>query len=624
MFHYLPPSANFHDVSQLMTHSLLGKGRDDFGAEMDTKRPLLLDSVMEGKSRISGSRLLTIPAEILANIVDFLVDDRPTLAALALVNSECRQLARSCQFVDICFDYSLQAFGLLRALLQESATRVHAVSHPTIGACIRRITVKSRPEFVVSAHRELYESVYGETRESCTNKRRNELRIWAFQQYLNYRSTLLMVISAAMPNLETIVWYDHICVDAHFFKVIAHSPIRHLKLSGISIAKPYLLEPPLTPTVMQLRSLYIEIDLISHPLLKNKFLSPFFEGLLRRCASTLESLVWYPKSYLQEGETISLGDEPIFFPHLRHLKLEFLQLTPHALSSFLSAPLRQLALPLFDETMENLLVKWESIRDLQTLVAPSLYNPKAVDALVSFLQKNTGLQKLCIQSTFFTTLDSQIIPLLSAGQFSNLVSLSLSWAPSMLRPRRSQTQIVTVAEESIAAIGTIVSLEQLCLTAGGLAGALCQWLVDHEMLRANLKGLTKLKKLAICRDTYQTDDTFHVERYYLERVLHDVDWSDARARPELDAAADVEDDDTDDDDIEYIENKKIWERAHRNRMLGHAEQYAATMPSLEWVFCGFWPMAIKERGDGTGKAAIPLREQKDMGNTSLKCIFAMG
>lgn len=93
------------DISWLMMGTLGAPGNDEFGAERDTKRPLLLDSVMEGKPCISGSRLLGIPAEILAIIVDFIADDKPTLAALALVNSDCRQLARSCQFVDICFDY---------------------------------------------------------------------------------------------------------------------------------------------------------------------------------------------------------------------------------------------------------------------------------------------------------------------------------------------------------------------------------------------------------------------------------------------------------------------------------------------------------------------------------------
>jgi len=119
---------------------------------------------MGGKPCVSGSRLLNIPAEILANIVDFIADDQPTLAALALVNSDCRQLARSCQFVDICFDYSPRAFDLLLALLRETVPSVSTASQPTIGACIRKVTVKSDRQWVASTHWELYQSNWGDTR----------------------------------------------------------------------------------------------------------------------------------------------------------------------------------------------------------------------------------------------------------------------------------------------------------------------------------------------------------------------------------------------------------------------------------------------------------------------------
>ncbi|KAJ5176517.1 uncharacterized protein N7482_002394 [Penicillium canariense] len=614
------------DLTSLMMGTLGLPGKDEFGAERDTKRPLLLDSVMEGQPRISGSRLLTIPAEILANIVDFIADDQPTLAALALVNSDCRQVARSCQFVDICFDYSPQSFGLLRALLEEAATRVSAVSQPTIGACIRRITVKSHRHWVASVHRELYESFFGDTRDSYTRERVNELREEATEKYLTYRSTLLMAISAAMPHLETIAWHDQISVDAHFLKVIAHSSIKHLKLSRVPIEEPYLMEPPLTPAAMQLHSLYIDTHLTwrdeddvenEHTALSiPREISPFFKSLLLRCAPTLESLFLDTMEVTSRRETISLGDEPISFPRLRQLKLGWLKLAPPALSSFLSAPLRQLTLPsLYDcDTDKNVLVNCEPLHDLQILVIPPLINLKTADALVSFLEKHINLPKLCIEQSLPTVLDSQIIPLLSAGNFSNLLSLSLSWSGPGFE-QNTRPHIATVAEESIAAIGTIVSLEQLCLTAGEDIGWRCQWLVDHEMLRANLKGLTKLKKLAICRDTYRTHLTTDVEGYYSDLVLPDAEWFDPHARPELDEVADVEN-----DDIPHQE----WERAHRNGMLWQAEKYAATIPSLEWVFCGQWPMAIKERGNGTFRTAIPLTKERDDCYTALSRMFAMG
>lgn len=181
----------------------------------------------------------------------------------------------------------------------------------------------------------------------------------------------------------------------------------------------------------------------------------------------------------------------------------------------------------------------------------------------------------------------------------------------------TEPHIATIADESIAAIGTITSLEQLCLTAGVEIGWRCQWLVDHEILRENLKGLTRLKKLAICRDTYRVLNTPDVEGYYSEGNLLDGPWyDDSQARPELDEVAD-------DDDVDMSYNA-IWERAHRNRMLRQAEKYAAAIPSLEWIYCGQWPMAIQERGNETSRAAVPLSKARDTCYTALSRMFAMG
>ncbi|OQD75219.1 hypothetical protein PENDEC_c008G06079 [Penicillium decumbens] len=302
---------------------------------------------MGGKPCVSGSRLLNIPAEILANIVDFIADDQPTLAALALVNSDCRQLARSCQFVDICFDYSPRAFDLLLALLRETVPSVSTASQPTIGACIRRVTVKSDRQWVASTHWELYQSIWGDTHESYNREQKKELHERATKTYNSYRSGLLGAISGAMPHLETIAWCDQVSVGADFLKVISRLPIKHLKLSRVPIDVPYLMEPPLTPAVMQLRSLHLDTRLawrvsgdVEDENVASLSLSPFFKSLFLRCAPTLESLVWPSWDFMQGSEPISLGDEPISFPRLRHLKLPMLKLAPSTLSSFLSAPLR--------------------------------------------------------------------------------------------------------------------------------------------------------------------------------------------------------------------------------------------------------------------------------------------
>lgn len=56
--------------------------------------PLLIDRVMQGQSFNSEAPLLQLLIEIMSQILHiFDEDDKKTLASLALVNSDCRQLA---------------------------------------------------------------------------------------------------------------------------------------------------------------------------------------------------------------------------------------------------------------------------------------------------------------------------------------------------------------------------------------------------------------------------------------------------------------------------------------------------------------------------------------------------
>jgi hypothetical protein len=177
----------------------------------------------------------------LAEIVDWIADDRQTLASLALVNSDCRQLARSCQFAAICFDYSPSAHAIVRALAEESSWRRDgAVLQPTIGACVRRITVSSDRRWVSARHPELSDSFFGNKVESHTDAQRLALEEEASKEYYNaYYGPLLAAISGAMPHLQTIAWHDRMEVDAGFFKAIFRSPAQHIKLARVPMDIPY-------------------------------------------------------------------------------------------------------------------------------------------------------------------------------------------------------------------------------------------------------------------------------------------------------------------------------------------------------------------------------------------------
>ena len=186
-----------HDVSSLMLGMLGGGGRDEFGRGYDPRRSLLLDTVMAGQPRASYSRLLQMPAEILADVVDLLADDRLALAALALVNSHCRQLARCCQFAEISFDYSLHAQQLFLEIANEA---LGGCQQLRIGTCVRRVTFASSPSRVANYHRELYESIWGGTADSTSMEQREQLRKNANEHYMKLREFSVLAISSRCPT----------------------------------------------------------------------------------------------------------------------------------------------------------------------------------------------------------------------------------------------------------------------------------------------------------------------------------------------------------------------------------------------------------------------------------------
>lgn len=106
---------------------------------------------MEGMPPTAGNcYLFQIPSEILTQIVGYLADSMPDLASLALVNSDCRQLARSCQFRVVTFDggpwFDSGILALLLCDAYERRQNCEQLGHtrkPSIGACIRRVIINN-------------------------------------------------------------------------------------------------------------------------------------------------------------------------------------------------------------------------------------------------------------------------------------------------------------------------------------------------------------------------------------------------------------------------------------------------------------------------------------------------
>lgn len=192
-------------VSILIIGTFSGAGRDQFGREPDKRRSLLLDTVMEGRARASRSRLLQMPAEILADILDLLSDEKSTLSCLALVNSDCRQLARCGQFAEVHFDYSRQAqqFFVIRAcmwIFDQATTTYHCRLRSQSYLCVS-CTIRC------TTSQDLYESIWGEAAQSFTQDLRETFRKESGEFFTQLRKASVLAISA-MPNLETLIWKD--------------------------------------------------------------------------------------------------------------------------------------------------------------------------------------------------------------------------------------------------------------------------------------------------------------------------------------------------------------------------------------------------------------------------------
>ncbi|KAL2192249.1 hypothetical protein P885DRAFT_48138 [Corynascus similis CBS 632.67] len=649
-----------HDVSELMLSSFSGNENDEFGKEKDARLPLLLPKVMEGRPIKSTSLLLCrLPPEILGDIMDLITDDKAALSALALVNSDCRQLARSCQFADVCFDYSRNSTLLLLQLMKEGITRLghddpgNTSRPPYIGPCIRRVVVKPRPEWVAQAHGDLHDAVFGVATSDLSPEHRDELSKKATDHYFaTYRTPVQVAMELAMPHLEALLWYDPLCLDGAFFRTVTNLPIRHLRLAGVHIGEAYRLEPPATPLAVPLESLSLRVRLCnnelshrSHPATdtdadadadtwKNRSLSPFLETLLRRCSTTLRRLTLSYEAFTGD-RSLSFGHEDLFFPRLRYLDISDNMSNPdvRVWSSLFSAPLRHLC---FSSTnslaFKQALSACQPLRDLETLVIPYLNGKDmgTVQPMIDFISRHRHVRKLSIGRSTPQLLDSHLVPLLSDGRWSNLTSLSLVWSePGTMV--EAQPDIATISAASLAAVGSIESLEQLCLSAGQQFGWRHQWLIDHNAARQCLRGLARLKRLAFSRDTYVLPDDASspgVGQYYEHRWVTSAERNDALERPELDRVGDVEhmaEGEGNSDGLD-VDSNEVWERAHRNRMLREAENYAAVFLDLEWIYCGQWPMEIRNKptSEGMIRVAMPLANERDSCWTFLERMFAMG
>lgn len=577
---------------------------DEYGKDVVPPNALSFDRVMEGKHIVSGSRLFGLPVEILGQVVQYL--SHTDLQRLALVNSDCRQLARSQQFKSVLLNYSPNSSSLLWKLFDEAIQREHDTTRNAyLGSCIRRLTIATHPAWVERRHDFNLEAQGPDVRERVAEATK------AF--YGGYLGLIERALSRkALPYLELLDWGDRVVIPRSLFVAMACSNIQHLRLSHVCVDEEFeILIPHGQPRdFWPLRSLHLEIIPVVAGPKGGKSLRLLNTSILRLCAPTLEVLRWEGNLLgSKDLHSFAASGDPVRFPRLRRLTINGVELLDSSILDALIGPntsVRELDINIASsDTEKTFFANRGNIRTLQTLCC------QTIEAL-GFLHTNTQLSKLTIWRPL--SADTPIIPILSKS-FKNLSSLSLVW------------EGVSIPDDALEQISTLSSLSQLSLSAGAQFGWRHNWFFDHGILRKHLSKLRNLRNLVISRDAYADDfDGSFDENYYggdfvVPRSEEEhAAWESAMGS-RLDSAFEM---DLNDRQEVGRRRERAFFNIHSLRMAKEASEYARLMPSLSWIYLGKVPFAIEEDSeDSKDRRAVRLTDKLDDCWTFLRRMFGL-
>ena len=535
-------------------------------------RPLSLDRVKDGQPVVSDSRLLKMPVEFLAQLIQHL--QTKDLCSLAFVNSDCRQLARSELFKHINFDYSSSCRSALSRLCEEPTLRAAEPTRGTyLGSCVRVLKVRTDPDCLSRIHNS--EKLSCNERELNTEEEGARYDAVAESYFENYLCCIETAVSnGALPYLEILDWDDvTISLPRSFYTALISSPINHLRLRGVSVSNgsAIRLSDVLQHRNWPLRSLFLHTPRF----LKDKTSESTrrsCSSILHLCHQNLEILSWGSRGSGGQIMSHSLVEWPQIFPCLRQLELGFLGLekSDSPLLDALLGPqtnVRELQLiKRLDNSTGRFIARRGYIRTLETFSAQR----RAFDeGWLGFLQANNQLKKLSLTlfhtSTFF--LELLLLPLLTAS-YHSLTSLRLYW-PGFV--------ISEYALEQISALG---NLSQLCLNFSEVRKPGHGWWIDHTVVQKHLSRLRNLTALGFFGDAYKDtrtdyiDTTRHIESNCLIRglLVRRGETNDERG-------------------FNYMAI-----------MSNYALQYADILPLLEWVHIGRVSVDIERDDKGIGYA----------------------
>jgi hypothetical protein len=471
------------------------------GIDINCPSPLTFDRVVEGRAvTAQDSPLFRIPTEILTVIASYLVTNKEDLASLALVNSDCRQLARSCQFRTVKLDASARSYSILGILQQEADERRQnrGYTHsPSLGACIRRLVVgidgywkelhALRPPKPGRSIEDTTDDAYVDD-ENTVRQWRSSLDEITHRLNKVYRPNVLFVISS-LVHLESLE-IDQASWNQSLLNNLTACTIKHLSLRKV-------LMTDIVPVVEA--SVVLPLESLNISLGWDFEFRYSFEGLslnasngwntiLRLCSASLKILTLsHRPAASQEEDAVSFS---LQFPQLRQLDLlcesSFDQSALQSLV-FTSPSLSTLAINYGHQATRKLLDREGHIQSLETLV---LHNSDRIPdrSSLDFLKKNPQLKAFAFHDTGTSMLLERTLSLLTA--FSQLEKLSMSWSG------------VDIPHSSLHVLTALSSLESLHLSSGLQTGWRHDWSIRHDTIISHLKPLRRLRQLAFTRDIY--------------------------------------------------------------------------------------------------------------------------
>ena len=542
--------------------------------------PLAYDRVREGHQLTSNARLTRLPPELLTQILLYI--PRRCLASLALVNQDCRQLARSRQFSEIVFDYTNTSIEILYLLNREHRERLErsgSTKSPSLGACIRRITISADHEAFARRHGIGFDDDWLELDKAVKDRMLASAGQHFFDEYMPaiYR---LLRHQQNLPHLDHLDVIDPIGLTPSLLNIISSSTIQYINIHRADCVGdvPEENHLPKLSERFALRNVMLGMGSFPDTATESQTIRQCIR-LLTICAPYVEALTW---NCLGET-TVHAGKwrSPPHYPSLRRLRLSHITIKEiSCLWELVHDGLEALELDLISCSVNtNFLAYRNCVKALDTLVLKSASNQVS---WWTFLSANPQIKKLNIIGSVSRSKISQTLLPQLRHSFHKLESLKLAWDGD------------EVPEAALESISKIRSLQQLCLSAGRQSGWRHNWQIDHVIIRKSLSRLPLLKKLAFTRDSYVHAKSTSLDLYY---AAGRHEWS-ALPRSQQD----------------------IFERMHRTRMVRVAEKYAKQMALLEWLFVGQLPIAMeglrrgrngKRKRDETVRGGHLVRIQDD-------------